>query len=144
MQLWRVGDPRARSVSRFTGVVLCPWARGAVWGIRLEVAGVSFYHQGSANLEDRELPHDPVDVFLAGIAGRSVTPHYWERVLSLLDPRSIVPTHYDNFFSPLGRPQDFVQRVNLAAVSDEVAGVSRDARLSALRRIDSPSLAAIQ
>jgi L-ascorbate metabolism protein UlaG (beta-lactamase superfamily) len=111
---------------------------GAVWGIRLEVAGVSFYHQGSANLEDRELPHDPVDVFLAGIAGRNVTPHYWERVLPRLDPRSIVPTHYDNFFSPLGRPQDFVRRVNLAAVSDEVAGVSRDARLSALRRIDNP------
>ena len=52
---------------------------GVVWGIRIEVAGISLYHQGSANLDDRELPDDPVDVFLAGIAGRSVTPHYWER-----------------------------------------------------------------
>jgi hypothetical protein len=35
-------------------------------------------------------------------------PHYWERILPKLDPRLVVPTHYDNFFSPLGRPQDIV------------------------------------
>ncbi len=116
---------------------------GAVWGIRVEVAGISFYHQGSANLDDRELPDEPVDVFLAGIAGRSVTPQYWQRILPRLDPRIVVPTHYDNFFSPLGHPQDFVRRVNLAAISDEVADVSRDARISALRRVDSPLLDAV-
>ncbi len=111
---------------------------GAVWGIRIEVAGVSLYHQGSANLDDAELPVEPVDVFLAGIAGRSVTPRYWERVLPRLDPRIIVPTHYDNFFSPLGQAQDFVRRVDLAGVRGEVAAVSRDARIAALRRIDTP------
>jgi L-ascorbate metabolism protein UlaG (beta-lactamase superfamily) len=81
---------------------------GAAWGIRIEVAGISLYHQGSANLDDRELGSEPVDVFLAGVAGRGVTPHYWERILPKLDPRIVVPTHYDNFFSPLGRPQDIV------------------------------------
>ena len=54
---------------------------GAVYGIRLEVAGISLYHQGSANLDDDELKRDPVDVFLAGVAGREVTPRYWDRVL---------------------------------------------------------------
>jgi len=117
---------------------------GAVWGIRVDVAGISFYHQGSANLDDGELPDAPVDVFLAGVAGRSVTPHYWERVLPRLDPRVVVPTHYDNFFSPLGAPQDFVRRVNLADVSGEVSAVSRDARVSALTRVDSPIQAAAQ
>lgn len=115
---------------------------GAVWGIRIEVAGISFYHQGSANLDDTELDSDPVDVFLAGVAGRSVTPRYWERILPRLDPRMIVPTHYDNFFSPLGAPQDFVRRVDLAGVSGEVAAVSRDARVAALTRIDQSSRAA--
>ena len=31
-------------------------------------------------------------------------------------PQVVVPSHYDNFFSPLGQPQDFVRRVDLADV----------------------------
>jgi L-ascorbate metabolism protein UlaG (beta-lactamase superfamily) len=109
---------------------------GAVYGIRIEVGGVSFFHQGSANLDDAALQHDPVDVFLAGVAGRSVTPHYWRRILPKLDPRVVIPTHYDNFFSPLGREQDFVRRVELAAVPDEIGEVTTAARVAALPRID--------
>ena len=36
---------------------------GAVYGIRIEVAGVSIYHQGSADLNDGELRDGPVDCF---------------------------------------------------------------------------------
>lgn len=110
---------------------------GDVYGIRIEVAGTTLYHQGSADLNDAELSGGKVDVFLAGVAGRSVTPRYWERILPKLDPRVVVPTHYDNFFSPLGRPQDFVSRVNLQDVPDEVRRVARDAQVAALRRVDS-------
>jgi len=110
---------------------------GAVYGIRIEVAGTSLYHQGSADLDDAELPNEPVDVFLAGVAGRNFTPRYWERILPRLDPRVIVPTHYDNFFSPLGGSQDFVRGVNLAALPTEIAAASTDARLAALPRVDS-------
>jgi L-ascorbate metabolism protein UlaG (beta-lactamase superfamily) len=109
---------------------------GAVYGIRIEVAGVSLYHQGSADLVDSELPDRQVDVFLAGVAGRQVTPRYWERVLPKLDPRYVVPTHYDNFFSPLGAPQDMVRKVALADVPDEIGRVARDARVAALPRVD--------
>lgn len=109
---------------------------GAVYGIRIEVAGISIYHQGSANLDDAQLPTEPVDVFLAGIAGRQVTPHYWRRILPKLDPRIVVPTHYDNFFSPLGRTQDYVRGVDLAAVPDEIRSVSSAAKVGALRRVD--------
>jgi L-ascorbate metabolism protein UlaG (beta-lactamase superfamily) len=111
---------------------------GQVWGIRIEVAGTSFYHQGSANLIDAALPNEPVDVFLAGIAGRSVTPRYWARVLPRLDPRVVVPTHYDDFFKPLGERLRFVSRVRLEAVPDEIHAVSRDATLAAVPRTDRP------
>jgi L-ascorbate metabolism protein UlaG (beta-lactamase superfamily) len=110
---------------------------GAVWGLRIEVAGITLYHQGSADLDDGALRDGPVDVFLAGVAGRSVTPRYWERILPRLDPGVVVPTHYDDFFAPLGRRQALVRRVNLAGVSAEVSAVSRDARLAALPRVDS-------
>jgi len=109
---------------------------GQVWGIRIEVAGIAFYHQGSANLIDAALREEPVDVFLAGVAGRAVTPRYWERVLPRLDPRVVVPTHYDDFFKPLGAELDFVRRVRLETIPGEIHAVSRDATLAALPRTD--------
>jgi L-ascorbate metabolism protein UlaG (beta-lactamase superfamily) len=111
---------------------------GAVYGIRLEVAGISLYHQGSADLDDDALGRDPVDVFLAGVAGRGFTPRYWERILPRLDPRVVVPTHYDDFFAPLGAPEGFVRGVKLGEVPDEVAAAAPDARVAALPRVDGP------
>lgn len=109
---------------------------GAVYGIRIEVAGISLYHQGSADLDDAELGTEPVDVFLAGVAGRQVTPRYWERILPKLDPAVVVPTHYDNFFTPLGRGRDLVRGVQLDAVPGEIAAVSGSATVAALPRTD--------
>jgi L-ascorbate metabolism protein UlaG (beta-lactamase superfamily) len=118
------------------GLVPTAYRCGAVYGIRIEVAGTSFYHQGSADLDDAELGSDPVDVFLAGVAGRSFTPDYWQRILPKLDPAMIVPTHYDNFFTPLGQSRDLVRGVRLSDVPDEVGAVSRDAKVVGLRRVD--------
>jgi L-ascorbate metabolism protein UlaG (beta-lactamase superfamily) len=109
---------------------------GQVWGISIEVAGTRFYHQGSANLIDDAVRESGVDVFLAGVAGRSFTESYWERILPRLDPKVVVPTHYDNFFRPLGRPLEFVSNVQLSALPDEIGAVSADARLAALPRMD--------
>jgi L-ascorbate metabolism protein UlaG (beta-lactamase superfamily) len=109
---------------------------GQVWGVRIEVTGVSFYHQGSADLIDDELPDEPVDYFLAGVAGREVTPNYWKRVLGKLDPKVVVPTHYDNFFKPLGAQEALISRVKLAELPNEIHSVSRDATIAALPRTD--------
>jgi L-ascorbate metabolism protein UlaG (beta-lactamase superfamily) len=112
---------------------------GQVWGISIEVAGLRFYHQGSANLIDEAIRERNVDVFLAGVAGRSFTEDYWKRILPRLDPKVVVPTHYDNFFRPLGRPMEFVSNVQLAALPEEIGAVSADARLTALPRADIPA-----
>jgi len=106
---------------------------GDVFGIRIEVAGTSFYHQGSADLRD-DAHIEPVDVFLAGIAGRQVTPHYWRRILPRLDPRVVVPTHYDNFFAPLDKPLSLVRRADLAGLPDEIRAVSSATTLAAVPR----------
>ena len=109
---------------------------GAVYGIRIDVAGISIFHQGSADLDDAQLGHEPVDVFLAGVAGRQVTPRYWQRILPKLDPRLIVPTHYDDFFAPLGRPQRLIRRIALADLPSEIHQVAGDTRIAALPRVD--------
>ena len=123
------------------GLVPTAYRCGAVYGIRIEVAGISLYHQGSADLDDEQLAREPVDVFLAGVAGREVTPRYWERILPRLDPRVIVPTHYDDFFAPLGMPEAFVRRVDLGGLPGEIAAASSAATLAALARVDAQSAA---
>ncbi len=109
---------------------------GQVWGISIRVAGIRFYHQGSANLVDEAIRERGVDVFLAGVAGRSFTEDYWQRILPRLDPAVVVPTHYDNFFRPLGQPMEFVSNVQLSQLPEEIGTVSADARLAALPRAD--------
>ena len=105
---------------------------GAIYGIRIEVAGTSFYHQGSANLIDDELPSDGIDIFLAGIAGRSFTPDYWSRVLRRLQPSVVVASHFDDFFRPISAPIGFSTNVNLTAFPDEIAAFSRTITAAAL------------
>jgi L-ascorbate metabolism protein UlaG (beta-lactamase superfamily) len=109
---------------------------GQVWGITIEVAGLRFYHQGSANLIDDAIRERGVDVFLAGVAGRGFTRDYWRRILPRLDPGVVVPTHYDNFFRPLGGPMEFVTDVRLAELPREIVSVSPDIELAALPRSD--------
>jgi L-ascorbate metabolism protein UlaG (beta-lactamase superfamily) len=105
---------------------------GDIYGIEIEVGGVTFYHQGSANLIDDALRATGVDVFLAGVAGRGFTRDYWRRVLTRLQPKTIVPTHYDDFFRPVGGAMGFTTNVNLAHVPDEVRAVSADFDVTAL------------
>ena len=109
---------------------------GQVWGIHIAVAGTTLYHQGSADLIEDEIEHRGVDVFLAGVAGRSFTEDYWKRILPRLDPKLVVPTHYDDFVRPLGEDLDLVANVKLADLPDELRAVSRDVSLAALPRQD--------
>lgn len=107
---------------------------GQVWGIHLEVAGATIYHQGSADLLDDEVRHRGVDVFLCGIAGRQVTDDYVGRILPRLDPATVVITHHDDFFEPFGRPDHGLAfGVDVARFVDEVDAVARDLRVVSLR-----------
>ena len=108
---------------------------GQVWGIHIEVAGMRFYHQGSADLIEDEIRDRGVDVFLCGIAGRRFTPRYVERIVRALQPARIVPTHYDNFFRPLDgptAPPRFSLNVNLTGFAEEVHRVSRELQVATL------------
>jgi L-ascorbate metabolism protein UlaG (beta-lactamase superfamily) len=111
---------------------------GDVYGIKISVAGTTLYHQGSANLIDDQVPTGGVDVFLAGIAGRSFTPDYWSRILPRLQPKTIVASHFDDFFRAADAPIGFSTNVNLAALPDEIGTVSRDFSVAAMNSDLSP------
>lgn len=106
---------------------------GQVFGIHVRVAGTSFYHQGSANLIDDAIRDRGIDYFLCGIAGRGFTRDYLPRVLSRLEPHTVVPSHYDDFFRPLSGEMGFSLNVNFGGFVDEVAAVSRDFSVRTLR-----------
>jgi L-ascorbate metabolism protein UlaG (beta-lactamase superfamily) len=105
---------------------------GEVYGIHVAVAGRSFYHQGSANLVDEAVVHRDVDYFLCGISGRGFTDRYLERILTRLEPRIVIPTHYDNFFVPLDEEIDFLTNVDVGGFVDEVGEVSRSFQIRSL------------
>jgi L-ascorbate metabolism protein UlaG (beta-lactamase superfamily) len=105
---------------------------GQVWAIYIEVAGMRFYHQGSADFIEAELRDRNVDIFLCGISGRRFTPKYVEKIVRALSPHMIVPTHYDDFFRPLDGKAQFSFNVNLTGFADEVRSASRDIPMHAL------------
>lgn len=107
---------------------------GQVFGLYIEVAGVRLYHQGSADLLEDEIRDKGVDVFLCGASGRRFTPKYLPRIMRALEPKMIVPTHYDDFFVPLATnaPTKFSFNVNLTGFADEARAASRDVPLYTL------------
>jgi len=126
------GDTTAHSLHQLTtGAYKC----GQTWGIRVAVAGTVIYHQGSADVVEDAVRDRDVDIFLAGVAGRQVTPRYWERVLPLLRPKMLVPMHYDDFYTPVEDPMTFLPRMNVAAIPEELRAVSRDLAVIALPRL---------
>lgn len=105
---------------------------GQVWGILIEVAGIRLYHQGSCDLVESEIRDRNVDVLLAGISGRRFTKDYFARIIGAVAPQLIVPTHYDNFFVPLGEPSKFSFNVNLTGFADEVRAATTQVPVATL------------
>jgi L-ascorbate metabolism protein UlaG (beta-lactamase superfamily) len=94
---------------------------GQVWGITIEVAGTTLYHQGSADLLDDEVTTRGVDGLLCGIAGRLYSERFTERILRAVDPALVVAHHHDDFCRPVTGPMGFSFNVNLGGFVEEVA-----------------------
>jgi len=123
------GELCCESLDQLTG---SGYRCGQVYGIHIRAGDTTFYHQGSANLIDDAVVHRGVDYFLCGISGRGFTRDYVSRILSRLQPKVVVPTHYDDFFAPFHRPIGFLPNVDVAGFVDEVQAVSASFRVRTL------------
>ena len=99
---------------------------GQVWGITIEVAGITLYHQGSADLADDEITVTDVDVLLCGIAGRFWSKDFTRRIITAVDPALVLAHHHDDFFRPVESDMGFSFNVNLGGFVEEVARVAPD------------------
>ena len=110
---------------------------GQVWGISIAVAGLRFYHQGSANLVDDAVRERGVDVFLAGVAGRSFTDDYWRadpapaRTRARSSPPTTTTSSARSASSWSSSPTS-----SSPSSPSEIGAVSRDIELAALPRSD--------
>ena len=104
---------------------------GQVYGIHIEVAGTTFYHQGSAEILEEEVRQRQVDYLLTCIAGRSAAPDYLRRTVSALDPKVVIAHHHDNFFLPIDGPAGFSFNVNCEGFVEDVRRLSADLEVRA-------------
>jgi L-ascorbate metabolism protein UlaG (beta-lactamase superfamily) len=93
---------------------------GSVFGLWIETAGTSLYHNGSSDLVDATLEGLRADVLVCGLAGRENTPDYLGRMLRALTPSLVVPTHFDAFFSPVDEGVRLLPGIDLDAFAAEV------------------------
>jgi L-ascorbate metabolism protein UlaG (beta-lactamase superfamily) len=104
---------------------------GGAYGLLITAAGVSLYHNGSADLVDAELEGVHADVLIAGLAGRRATRDYTKRLVSLLRPKLAIPTHHDAFFAPLDRGAHLLPNIDVEGFETEVRAASSGTRMIA-------------
>lgn len=108
---------------------LWKYRMGGAFGVHVTLDDVRVYHNGSADLIDAEIERSPADVLLVGLAGRQGTRDYLARLVRLLSPRLIVPTHHDAFFAPLEAGARLLPGVDFSGFLSEIGRVAANARL---------------
>ncbi len=78
---------------------------------------------------DAELEGERADVLLIGLAGRTSTKNYIARLVRMLGPSLIVPTHHDAFFGPLDAGVRLLPRIDLDGFLADARIHAPDARL---------------
>lgn len=93
---------------------------GEVFGIEIETDSKTLFHQGSADLVEKNYGTAYADVLLMGISGRQFSDRYIPRMLEVLKPTTVIVHHFDNFFRPLDKPMKYVPRVNVTGAINKI------------------------
>ncbi|MCK5796088.1 MAG: MBL fold metallo-hydrolase [Deltaproteobacteria bacterium] len=97
---------------------------------------VTFVQLSSADFTDETFMGEHCDVLMPCIVGRHRRPGYTAALLSLLQPKVVVPHHYDDFFLPLGTPLRELPRADLAGFQREVRGARVPCRIVTPYRLE--------
>lgn len=81
---------------------------------------VSVVHIDSAEFFADALEGVRADVLCLCAIGRRYRPNYVAEAVALLQPKVVIPCHWDWFFSPYDRPAKQLPGVNLAGFLDEI------------------------
>ncbi|HPQ45260.1 MAG TPA: MBL fold metallo-hydrolase [Syntrophales bacterium] len=76
---------------------------GDMYMPKVEMGGVIIMHAGSANFIESEIEGHCCDVLFMCVPGWKKIPEYCTRLPEILQPKLIIPFHYDDFFSPISK-----------------------------------------
>lgn len=98
---------------------------GLVLNWLLDTGSLRVVHIDSADFINEELKGIQADVVCLCAIGRKYRPNYVKDVVELLQPRWIIPCHWDTMITPLEAEPDMIPGVNLPGFVQEIreAGV---------------------
>lgn len=98
---------------------------GLVLNWLVDTGGLRVVHIDSADFIREELEGIKADVVCLCAIGRKYRPDYVKEVVELLQPRWIVPCHWDTMMTPIEAEADLIPGVNLPGFIEEIraAGV---------------------
>jgi L-ascorbate metabolism protein UlaG (beta-lactamase superfamily) len=108
------------------------YGRGEVFGLLVEVGGYRIYHKGSAGIVEEREGGVRADLLLLGISLRADTERFVYRMVEMVDPRILMPMHYDYFFRPLSRGLRLVPGTRFGQVIDEAHKAKPEIRIVTL------------
>jgi len=99
---------------------------GRVLNWHIDLGGLRVVHIDSAEVVDAELKGMSADIVCLCAIGRRYRPDYVQTVVKHLQPRWIVPCHWDWFFTPPGAPAKLLPGVDFEGFLEEIkqAGVA--------------------
>lgn len=93
---------------------------GQVFNWWVDTNGLKVVHIDSADFIDAELAGQQADVVCLCAIGRRYRPHYVRDVVRLLQPRWVIPCHWDTMITPIDAPPDLLPGVNLPGFIEEI------------------------
>jgi len=130
----RVGIPGAVPAPLKPPLKVADLKEGGTFGYYLRMGKYTLLHIGSANYIENEIRNlQSPDVAILGTLARENTEDYTSRILKLLHPRVVLPTHWDNFMLPFsqgateiaelgeaGKVENFVKEIRGASPETKV------------------------
>ena len=105
---------------------------GEVFTPIIEVGGYRIYHQGSGGIVDDTLRGLRADLALIGVSSRKATPKMVYRVVKELQPKVVMPMHYDQFFWPIDWGMMLIPGINFRQVLTQSLEAAPDAEVITL------------
>ncbi len=99
---------------------------GQVFNWWIDTGQLRVVHIDSADFIEEELAGQQADIVCLCAIGRRYRPNYVRDVVRLLQPRWIVPCHWDTMMTPINQPADLIPGVDLPGFINEIrqAGVT--------------------
>lgn len=105
---------------------------GLVLNWWVNAGGLRIVHIDSADFIRRELMGVKADVVCLCAIGRKYRPDYIREVVELLQPRWIVPCHWDTMITPIDAPPEVLPGVDLPGMLEEIRNLGVEPLLTHL------------